>query len=441
MYRFATGSRITRWIIAAMTLALFAPSAGFAQGGGDGPSAILLRPEWVFVGDAQSVQTGWAVLVEGSRIAAVGPAGSIQTPTGTRIIDLPGTTVLPGLIEGHSHILLHPYDETPWNDQVLFEPISLRVVRATVGARATLEAGVTTSRDLGTEGALDADIGIRDAIDQGIIPGPRYLMANRAIVATGSYGPKGAPEWKLPLGAEVADGVDDLTRVVRAQIGRGADFVKVYADYRWGPDGTAQPTFTLPELELIVSLASTSGRQVAAHAATEEGMRRAIMAGVSTIEHGDGGTAEIFQLMADRGVGFCPTLAVTESIRRYSGWRKGVDPDPASVARKKQIFRMALDAGVDLCFGGDVGPFTHGENVLELELMVEYGMSDAAAVRAATSGNAEMFGLSDRGTIAPSLLADLIAVEGDPTADISALRQVRLVMKGGLLAVDPTAGR
>jgi len=412
-----------------------------AQENSAGATSVLLRPAAVYTGDGGAPKEGWAVLVQGTRIAAVGPASDIALLDTVRVINLPGMTLLPGLIEGHSHILLHPYDETGWNDQVLFEPISLRVARGTVGARLTLEAGITTSRDLGTEGALDADIGLRDAIDQGIIPGPRYLMANRAIVATGSYGPKGAPEWSLPLGAEVADGIDDLTRVVRAQIGRGADLIKVYGDYRWGPNGTASPTFTLEELERIVSVASSAGRQVAVHAATAEGMRRATLAGVNTIEHGDAGTPEVFRMMAERGIGFCPTLAVTEATRRYSGWQKGIDPDPAAVVRKKQAFQMALAAGVPMCFGGDVGPFPHGENVLELELMVEYGMTPAAAVYSATAGNAALFGLVDRGRVDAGLLADLVAVEGDPTQDISALRRVRLVMKGGVLVVHRLPAR
>jgi imidazolonepropionase-like amidohydrolase len=257
------------------------------------------------------------------------------------------------------------------------------------------------------------------------------LASTRAIVTTGSYGPRGAPEWTLPLGAEEADGHDDLIRVVRDQIGRGADWVKVYADYRWGPRGEAEPTFTLDELKLVVEVAASSGRPVSAHAATPEGMRRATLAGVATIEHGDGGTPEVFRLMAERGVGLCPTLAASDAVARYAGWRKGVDPEPARITAKRQSFRAALDAGVPICFGGDVGVYSHGDNVVELELMVEYGMSPQDAVRAATSGNAEILGLEDRGRIAPGLLADLVAVDGEPTSDITALRNVRWVMKGG----------
>ena len=390
---------------------------------------VVLRPARVF--DGAELHEGWAVIVVSDRIAAVGPADQLPRPSEAYVIDLPGLTLLPGLIEGHSHLLLHPYDETPWNDQVLNEPLAMRAARATVAAEKTLMAGVTTERDLGSEGAGYADVGIKQAIDEGVIPGPRLLVAGPAIVATGSYGPKGAPEWDLPKGAEAADGYDDLIRVTRDQIGRGADFVKVYADYRWGPNGEARPTFTQAELELIVEVAASSGRVVAAHASSPEAMRRATLAGVVTIEPGDGGTPEVFELMAERSVALCPTLAAAEAVTKYAGWRKGVDPEPQRIATKKHAFRQALEAGVPICFGGDVGVYSHGDNVWELELMVEYGMTALQATVAATSGNAAIFGLDDRGAIRDGLLADLIGIEGDPTHDISALRNVRFVMKNG----------
>ncbi len=398
----------------------------------------LLVPERVF--DGQAMHPGWAVWVQGDTIAAVGPVAAVRQhlPEGTQHIGLAGATLLPGLIEGHSHLLLHPYDETSWNDQVLKESQAERVARAVVHARKTLEAGFTTARDLGTEGAGYADVGLKAAIEKGVVPGPRLLVAGPAIVATGSYGPKGfAGHVRVPLGAEEADGHDDLIRTVRRQIGGGADLIKVYADYRWGPAGEAMPTFSQEELNLIVETARSSGRPVVAHAATAEGMRRAALAGVQTIEHGDGGTPEVFRLMAERGVALCPTLAAAEAIMQYRGWEKGAAPAPERIRQKRAAFKAALEAGVTIVAGGDAGVFPHGDNVRELELMVEYGMPPLEVLRAATSVNARVFGLDDRGRIAPGLPADLLIVEGDPAADIRALRRVRAVMKGGQWVVRP----
>jgi imidazolonepropionase-like amidohydrolase len=392
---------------------------------------IVLAPERVF--DGENMHSGWAVLVRGERIEAVGPAASMVAPADAKRVTLTGTTLLPGLIEGHSHLLLHPYNETSWNDQVAREPLAYRVARAVNHARDTLMAGVTTVRDLGSEGAGYADVGLKRAIDEGVIPGPRMIVAGPAMVATGSYGPKGyAPEWTVPQGAEEVSGLDRVTEVARNQIGRGADFIKIYADYRWGPIGDARPTFTADEIRRIVEVARSSGRPVVAHAATPEGMRRAIEAGVETIEHGDGGTPEVWKLMIERKVGLCPTLAAGDATSQYAGWKKGSAPEPPRIAAKRASFKSALDAGVTMCFGGDVGVYAHGDNVRELELMVAYGMRPADALRSATSINARLFHLDQRvGFVKGGLLADLLAVEGDPTADITALRKVKLVMKGG----------
>ena len=418
-------------LVAALTVSSGVPGRASAQA-----SAVVLRPAQLF--DGEVMQRDWAVIVEGERIVAVGPAAEISTPPGAEELELPGMTLLPGLIEGHSHVLLHPYDETPWTEQVLQESLAERTARAVNHLRDTLMAGITTIRDLGTEGAGYADVGLKAAIRKGVIPGPRMIVTTRAIVATGSYNPKGAPEFSFPKGAEVADGYDDLVRVTRDQIGRGADWIKVYADYRWGADGTAQPTFTEAELRTIVEVAASSGRYVVAHAATAEGMRRAVEAGVRTIDHGDGGTREVFELMAARGVPLCPTLAAGHAISQYGGWRPGVDPEPRRIRRKRESFALALEVGVPMCFGGDVGVYPHGDNVRELELMAEYGMGIVAVLRAATSGNAGFFGIADRvGSIRPGLLADLIAVDGDPSSDISALRNIRLVMKGGEIYKRP----
>lgn len=391
----------------------------------------LLVPDRVFDGDV--MHDGWAVLVKGDRIAAVGSEAELASEAEMRI-DLAGTTLLPGLIEGHAHVLLHPYNETNWNDQVLKESRSERAIRAAVHAEKTLMAGFTTIRDLGSEGAAYADVGVKMAIEKGVIPGPRMLVAGPAIVATGSYGPKGFhPEVGQPLGAHAADGVDDLIRETRLQIGNGADFIKVYADYRWGPNGEARPSFTLEELERMREVTQSSGRALVAHAATEEGMRRAILAGVETIEHGDGATKEIWEMMVEHSVVWYPTLGAVEAISGYNGWRKGIDPDPDRIARKKEIFRQALAMGVSIGMGGDVGVYPHGENAWEMELMVEYGMSELNVLKAATSLNADAFHLSDRGRIAEGLLADLVAVGGDPLTDMTVVRDVRLVMKGGIV--------
>ena len=403
------------------------------------PRSTLLKPARVFDGVTAEPHEGWVVLVTGDKIAAAGPAADVRTPAGTTTIDLPGTTLLPGLIEGHSHLLLHPYNETQWDDQVLHEPTALRVARATNHARNTLLAGFTTVRDLGTEGAGYSDVGLKRAIDQGIIPGPRMIVVTRAIVATGTYGPKHpTPDIDLPQGAEEADGMEGLTRVVRDQIGRGADWIKVYADYRWGPNGETRPTFTVEELTHIVEIARSSGRPVAAHASTAEGMRRAAVAGVETIEHGDAGTPEVFKLMAEKGIALCPTVAAGDAILSYRGWKRGVDPDTPGITQKKASLKTAIAAGVTICNGSDVGVFTHGDNARELELLVNYGMKPVDVLRSATSIDAKVFHMDDRiGAVKTGLLADLIAVDGDPTRDISTVRKVKLVMKGGVVYRGP----
>jgi imidazolonepropionase-like amidohydrolase len=396
----------------------------------------LLKPARVLDGTDPRPHPGWQVLVDGDRIVAAGP--NVTAPAGTRTIDLPGTTLIPGLIEGHSHLFLHPYNEAKWDDQVLHEPLALRTARAVVSAEKTLMAGFTTERDLGTEGAGYADVGLKQAIDKGIVPGPRLLVSTKANVARGAYGPKGfEPGVAVPQGAEEISGADEMTRAARDQIAAGADVIKMYADYHYLPGEPSRPTMTEAELAAGVAVAHDAGRLAAAHATTAEGMRRAAAAGVDTIEHGYGGTPEVFKLMHDKGIALCPTLGASEAYARYfRGWN-GQEPAPESVEENRRSFQLAMKAGVPICMGGDVGVFAHGQNWLEMEAMQHAGMPAAQVLVAATSGTARIFHLADRGSIKPGLLADLVAVDGDPSRDVAAVEPVRFVMNGGQIVRGP----
>lgn len=410
-------------------LLCFCCIAGFGQ---TKDSIYLLRPDRVF--DGEQMHEGWQVLVKGNKITAAG--NDIPDTENAIIIELKGCTLLPGLIEGHSHLFLHPYNETSWDDQVLKESDAERVARATVHAKNTLFAGFTTVRDLGTEGAGYSDVGLKQAIEKNIIPGPRMLVATKAIVATGSYGPKLKDEIEVLKGAAEADGEDALIKEVRNQIGKGADVVKLYADYRWGINKEAEPTFTVDELKKAVEVAGSSGRIVAVHATTTEGMRRAVEAGVTTIEHGDNGTPEIFEMMKQKGIALCPTLAATDAVAQYKGWRKGIDEEPESVKLKRKSFNDALKAGVTICMGGDVGVFPHGDNAREMEMMVDYGMKPLDVLRSSTSVNADVFKINEMvGRIKSGLFADILVVKGNPSVNIHDIRNTMLVMKDGIIYV------
>lgn len=401
-----------------------------------GTAAQLLKPDRVFDAEDERIHEGWVVLVRGEQIAAVGSPSQVSAPADAAAIDLPGMTLLPGLMDIHSHIFLHPYNETLWNDQVLKEPLAYRTIEAVIHCNRTLMAGFTLLRDLGTEGAGYADVSLQQAIREGLIPGPRLLVATRAIVATASYGPGPAgfvPDLELPKGGQEVSGETEIIKAVREQVGHGADWVKVYADYRHGVSGTV-PTFSKEELRTLVAEAHSADRPVSAHATTAEGMRRAIEAGVDSIEHGYGGTEEVFRLMAQHGTAYLPTLTAQEAYGEYfDGYKQG-GPLLPGMQQALRAFKLAMDAGVTIGLGSDVGVFTHGTSYRELEWMVRGGMTATQAILAATSVNAKIIRMQDRlGRIRRDFAADLIGVKGDPTRDIKTVRDVRFVMKGGVV--------
>jgi imidazolonepropionase-like amidohydrolase len=422
-------------------LLLVCAVATFSLGAQTPPGhALLLEPAQVWTA-GEPLHTGWVVLIEGDEIKSVGPKASVTAPPDAERIALPGMTVLPGLMDLHSHLLLHPYNEKLWDDQVLTEPPAYRTIVATKHAEATLMAGFTTLRDLGTEGAGFADVALKRAINEGVIPGPRLWVVTRAIVATGAYGPAVRdfrPDITLPQGAQECTGAAECVAAVREQAARGADWIKIYGDYRTGPNGETRQTFSQEEMNAMVAAAHDSGRLVAVHAQSDEGMRRAALAGVDTIEHGTGGTEATFRLMAEKHIAYMPTLTATEAYAIYFHHYVPGTPPTDEMQEAAHAFVLARKAGVTIGCGSDVGVFKHGENWRELAWMVRDGMTPVEALTAATATDAAVIGMSKQlGGLQPGMLADVIAVAGDPTQKVDTLKDVRLVVKDGVVYRRP----
>ena len=381
--------------------------------------------------------TPGAVLVDGDRIVAVGStAESAGRAEGATVIDLGDATLLPGLIDNHTHVLLQgDITSADYDAQLLKESISYRTIRATVSARTALMNGFTTIRDLETEGAMYADVDLKTAIDRGIVPGPRMFVSTRAMAPTGMYPLLGYSwELRMPEGVQIVDGPDEIRKAVREEAKYGADWIKFYADRRYflGDDGRLRSwvNFTDDEMKAIVSEAHRLGKKVAAHTVGWDGIDAALRAGVNTIEHGQGLTDDLIARMVKQHVYWCPTIYVGVWVAPGRGgvWPKMIDLE-------RVAFGKALKAGALIAYGTDVGGYAWTENqAKEFAYMVQYGMSPMQAIKSATSVGARLLGQEENlGTLARGKLADIIAVRGDPLANITELERVTFVMKGGVV--------
>jgi imidazolonepropionase-like amidohydrolase len=427
--------------------ALFAPlavaTAAWAQAPRPAQPAapLLLKAARLIDGRADTPQSVVGILVEGDRIKAVGPLAQVQAQAkGARVIDLAQMTVLPGLIDTHTHLLLQG-DPTAgsYNEQLLYQSTPYRAILAARNARIALEHGFTAIRDLETEGAMYADVDVKRAVERGEIPGPRIFAATRAMAPTGMY-PIVSDNWELelPHGVQPVDGVEGARLAVRQQVARGADWIKYYSDrrYYFGPDSVLHSwvNFTDDEARAIVDEAHRLGRKVAAHAIGSDGIAAALRAGVNTIEHGDGMTDSLLDVLVAKGVYWVPTVTVAYYV---AGPRGGVWGP--MVEHQRRAFARGVKKGVRIVLGTDVGgfPWTELNQAKEFEYYVQYGMTPLQAIKSATSLAAELLGQRDLGVVAPGAYADLIAVAGDPLKDVGELSRVRFVMKAGVTYLSP----
>jgi imidazolonepropionase-like amidohydrolase len=412
------------------------------------PSLVAVRAGTVIDGLSDQPRRDQLILVRDRRIETVADAASADVPRDARLVDLSAATVLPGLIDSHTHLFLQGEEgeHGGYDANLLYPPLALRAARATVSARRALEQGFTTIRDLGTEGAGFGDVGIRQAIERGYIPGPRLLASTLAISSTGGYALEDyAPEIEVPKGVQIADGPLEARRAAREQLDRGADWIKVYMTHRsWvGKSGelVSQPTFTTDELRAIVDEVHGWGRKVACHAYGGVGLHRALDGGCDSLEHGLDLDDEALSKMVDRGVWYVPTLSVYHHNRAAEGTAAG-RRDRLRVELHASSFRKAVARGVKIVFGTDIGGMPWTEPIAqEFSRMVELGMTPMDAIRSATSQAAAMLDLDGQiGSLSPGTLADIVAVPGDPLRDIEVLADVRFVMKDGRVFKDEMAG-
>ena len=431
-------------LIAACSLA--ASSIFCARPSGAEPAAepksaarVAIRCGRLWDGKADQLRSGVTIVVEGERIQSIGA----QAPAGARVLDLSAFTVLPGLIDCHTHLLLQgDITSRDYDDQVLKESIPYRTLRATVAARTALMNGFTALREVGTEGAMYADVDLKKAIANGIIPGPRLFVSTRALDVTGAYPLLGyAWELEMPTGLQVCDGPDECRKAVREEVARGADWIKVYADrgYYFTADGRLRSVlnFTAEEMTAICDEAHKLRRRVAAHAIGRDGIENALRCGVDTIEHGDGFDDPLIALAKQKGAYWCPTLYITE----YVAAGRAAEGRPIygqMIEHQRKAFAKGVKAGVKIALGTDAGGFAWDVNeAIELERMVSAGMTPLQALRAATTVAASLLDQTGKlGEVSPGAYADLIAVRGDPLADIKTLGHVAFVMKGGEVVVD-----